>query len=283
MILFLIFVVTAVTLTVLLWAGTLFLQGYIYTEPTAGISWQAPATAAGLAGFLTLWCLLIANSEDASPQNLPYDTLLGFSPVVDKVKAPVPELWVEPAKKLAATRGKEPIKFEYRARDKVYKAADGTGWPRSGVAAVRLKIKNEEMRFELRPPPTGSDYAELVAEGGWVMKVFEDGPTGVPQAFRWGRFLMNLLLNFLHLGLWFAGLWLVLRFTWPHALGLGLVLWLVMMLTILPMLFEQAALLAQRRGKGDAAGTQLFFRLTAGRDAGSFPGRLRGPARLSIE
>jgi hypothetical protein len=49
----------------------------------------------------------------------------------------------------------------------------------------------------------------------------------------------NLLLNFLHLGVWFACLWLLLRFQWGHALGFAVVLWLALTLTILPMLFTK--------------------------------------------
>ena len=43
-------IVTAASVIVLLWIWTFFFQGYIYTAPTPGLFWQAPA--AGL--FLTI-------------------------------------------------------------------------------------------------------------------------------------------------------------------------------------------------------------------------------------
>ena len=58
--------------------------------------------------------------------------------------------------------------------------------------------------------------------------------------------LMTFLLNFLHLGVWFVCLWLLLRFQWSHALGLAIVFCLAMTLVVLPMLFtrtERAAIM----------------------------------------
>jgi hypothetical protein len=51
---------------------------------------------------------------------------------------------------------------------------------------------------------------------------------------------LNLFFNFGHLIVWFLGLWLLLRFQWGHALGFAVVAWLVMTLTILPMLLSYA-------------------------------------------
>ena len=56
---------------------------------------------------------------------------------------------------------------------------------------------------------------------------------------------MTLLLNFgFFLCCWLT-LWLLLRFQWSHALGLGFVLWLVFTLSLLPMLLTRAAEVAQ--------------------------------------
>ena len=50
----------------------------------------------------------------------------------------------------------------------------------------------------------------------------------------------NIFLNLLHLIVWFAALWLILRFQWGHAFGLALALWLVVTFAIMPMLFKRA-------------------------------------------
>ena len=246
--LLLVFVLTGMTLTVLLWVITVFLQGYYYTEPTSGIAWQAPAAGFGLALFLTLWCLLIINSEGASPTNLPYDTAFRFSPTVDmfKDRESAKELW-------AVRKGvKEPI--AYKLKKKVlfiggqplatYEEATTVApkpWNPSGVQAIILKKGGETYRFVPLPPTEGQGYQEYGDESGWVMREYsESGPDGRPYAFRWGRFLGNLFLNFVHLGLWFVAFGLVLRFQWTHALLLAIILWLVTTLAVLPMLLDQA-------------------------------------------
>src|SRR5262249_27007254 len=123
---------------------------------------------------------------------------------------------------------------------------NGTGWPRSPVSAIIIKEKDEELRLEPLPPTEGSPYQEF-AGNGWVMKVVDDGPTGMLLAFRWGRFLFNLFLNFVHFALWFVCLWLLLRFQWSPALGRAVVMWLVMTVAILPMVLDQAGASGQKR------------------------------------
>jgi hypothetical protein len=264
--LLLVFVLTGMTLTVLLWVITVFLQGYYYTEPTSGIAWQAPAAGFGLALFLTLWCLLIVNSDGASPTNLPYDTVFRFSPTVDmfKNRESAKELWAvrkgvkEPVayklKKKVLFIGGDPVSFYEEANIVAPKP-----WNPSGVEAIILKDGNETYRFVPLSRKEGQGYQEFGDESGWVMREYtESGPDGRPSAFRWGRFLGNLFLNFTHLGLWFVAFGLVLRFQWGHALLLAIILWLVMTLAILPMLLDQAGAKAvERRGPASAPKADL--------------------------
>ncbi len=46
--------------------------------------------------------------------------------------------------------------------------------------------------------------------------------------------------------MWFLSLWLLLRFQWPHALGLAVAFWLVM-LFILPMILTKAESVRKER------------------------------------
>ena len=94
--LFFILIVMAASLTLVLWAGTFFFQGYIYTEPSAGIYWQAPAAAALLTFGYTIWCLTIALYPGASPQNIPIDAIHRFNPYDDMSEfqgGPAPKVW----------------------------------------------------------------------------------------------------------------------------------------------------------------------------------------------
>jgi len=70
---------------------------------------------------------------------------------------------------------------------------------------------------------------------------------GQVRVFRWGLFVVNILLNTVHLGLWFVCFWLLLRFQWAHALGLAVVVWLVTTLVALPMLLGKTHELARQR------------------------------------
>ena len=55
-----------------------------------------------------------------------------------------------------------------------------------------------------------------------------------------GLTFINLLLNAVFFGVWFACLWLLLRFQWPHALGLAVPLWATFVLIIVPMLITRS-------------------------------------------
>ena len=87
-------------------------------------------------------------------------------------------------------------------------------------------------------------YSTFADANGWTMT---EATLGQPSAFRYGRFFANLALNGLHLVLWFLCLWLLLRFQWPHALGLAAALWLVTTLTLLWYLLPQAGAAAGAR------------------------------------
>ncbi len=221
----------------------MFLQGYIYTEPSPQLYWQAPAAGGVLTLFLLLWCVLVAKSDGATPSDIPYDTLFHFSPRVDLLKEPAKEIWA--IYKDGAEKPYERDRLNQTAYRYVYKkVSPSKPWRDDGVAAVKLVIDGETLLFK-RAPSDGS-YGQFVSDQGWVMKEYGDGPTGVPTIFRWGRFLMNLILNFGLLAILWLCLWLLLRFQWSHALGLAFVLWLGFTLIVLPILLNSAAEVAQR-------------------------------------
>jgi hypothetical protein len=251
--LLLILLVVGVTLTVLLWGGTVFLQGYYYTEASTDVFWQAPVAGAVLTLFFGLWCLLDYNAEGVGPDNLPYDTIFRFSPDETKYKKPVPHLWA------VRKNEKEPLKYKRRTVDQekydYCVERDGqpdrnSPWRGTGVEAILIEDetqKGQKIRFDLVPTPEGG-YRTFVDPEGWKIVEYPGGPTGEPTKSRTGLFFANLVLNLLHLGVWFGCLWLVLRFQWTHALGLAAVLWLVMTLTVLPMLLMRAGTVARESG-----------------------------------
>jgi hypothetical protein len=242
--LFFLLLLVGAVLTVFLWAGTLFFQGYIYTEPVEQVSWRAPAAAAALTVFFALWCLLDANTRGSSPQDLPYNSIFRFSPREALTPGPVKKLWV------VRKGSKAPEEYQLQkyaqagqTRYEYVQVGSKKAWTSVGVEAILLEEDGEKVAFKPRQGPEGG-YREFVDANGWAMPEYDTGPTGQPTKFRFGLFLANIFLNLLHLGLWFACLWLLLRFQWTHALGLALVLWLVATLVIVEPLLTEAGKLA---------------------------------------
>ena len=252
--LWLLLLIVGIGLMVLLWVGGLFVQGYIYTEPAPQVVWGAPAAGALLALFFTWWCYAVASAGDARPLDIPYDSIFRFSTDVEMVKEPVPELW-------AVKKNNEKVKYKRHRIDQIkYEYKDTSEaqrrWNGSGVVAIELEHDGEKYRFDEGKTTAGA-FPFFVNEKGWQMTVTESrGPTGIPKIFRTGRFLANLFFNFTHLALWFVGLWLLMRFQWAHALGIGFCLWLLFTLAILPMMLGYAAQVAQSR---PAAGIQSIL------------------------
>jgi hypothetical protein len=249
--LYLILLLTALALMLFLYVGALFLQGYYYTQPSETIFWGAPAAGLALGLFFWVWCLLIVNSPGANPEDIPYDTIARFSPRVDVLKEPTKELIAvkKDGTKVVYKRHRVPVPPMNLARTE-YRTDQETPqpWRGSGVEKIIFDVDGEKVEFR-RAEQSADDkykYREFVSDHGWVIKEMDDGPTGLPQAYRWSRFFMNIFLNVLHLVLWFLGLWLLLRFQWSHALGLAVCLWLVVTLVLLPMLLNYAATVASR-------------------------------------
>jgi hypothetical protein len=248
--LLLILLVAVVGLIAFFWAGTFFFQGYIYTEPTSGLAWQAPAAGAAVGAFVAVWCLCVASSSDASPTDIPYDTLFRFSPKVSMFLRPAPKLTaIKQDGKRIEYVCKRLDQTRYRYVDTAYEPRP---WNSTKVKAIELDYQGQKVVFNMRPVTDAGMYREFVSDDGWVMLDYDDssqtaGPTGMPSQFRTGRFILNLFFNFGLLVVVFLSLWLLLRYQWPHALGLAFVIWLVCVLTVLPMLLSYAAGVAAQR------------------------------------
>src|SRR3954469_21078736 len=102
-------------------AGTLVIQGYLYSEPVGGLAWRAPAVGAVASLFFGAWCAL----EWRSPGK--YDTLWNFS---TRDVRTVDQFWSE------RTNGpnKEEVLYRRQTADRGtirYVDPDGRPWRRS--------------------------------------------------------------------------------------------------------------------------------------------------------
>jgi hypothetical protein len=238
--LILIVLLIAFVLAVLLAGWTLWFQGYIYTEPTTGILWRAPAAGGALLLLLTLWVAL----DYRAPGR--YRTLFDFDAPWESKQYPQMEVYTGKTKETFRL-GKDSQGVA------VYRNANPNARPQLPSRPDRIVVKEDDKETVYEPerdargkfaprPNVGLRYNE---QGG--SRYMVEGHLGRVETFYTSRLLLNLLLNGLHFAVWFAVLWLLLRFAWPMALVQAGVFWLVMTLFVLPPLLTQAETVARQR------------------------------------
>ncbi len=216
-----ILLLTFLVLAALLWGGTRLIQAMLYETVQPDLYWRAPAAAAAVTAYLALWALLnyvAAEPGQAPLTELPFDTLFNFT--TEKVDPPLNEFWaVRPGGKVRYSKRAVPgsPRVEYRNdADKIWLADR-----EADVQALVVKDGDRDVTFKADPA-----HKRYVEEGG--RRYLDDDSFGRITTPRRGGSWARVLLNVLHLGVWFAVLWLLLGFQWPHALGLAAALWLVM-------------------------------------------------------
>jgi hypothetical protein len=251
--LWLTFLLIFVGLTVLFWWGTLFLQNYLYNEPVSEMFWRAPVAALVLTLFLGFWVRL----DYRSPGH--YNALFEFSTPLEEER--FKQFW-------SVKNGKEILFKQAKNRQGriVYRDAAQKEWSRSDtegiVKAIIVEENGEKVRFEAQLTPDGKFKPGPVqyVEGGGRSRVMSEDDIGHLSRPRRGLLFLNLLLNGLHLGVWFLCLWLLLRFQWSHALGLAFVFWLALTF-FLPTLFNKAEDTARQRAAPTIAVSQVEARM----------------------
>jgi hypothetical protein len=230
--LFLIFLVLFLSVSVLLWASTRFLQGLFYSEPADHLEWRAPAAAGVITVFLMIWCFLDYASLTGRTLVLPYDTIFRFAPTEVVY---VDHLW-------SVKHGEEVL---YNRRGDSFLDARGDVWRRADTQSIVEAIVIEDSggkKSRFKPELTrdgkfssSQSFPPYFEEGGRrSMEVL-----GRVSVFHRGLFIANILLNALHVALWFGCFWYLLHYQWPHALGLALAVWAAMSFAVLPPLLGE--------------------------------------------
>lgn len=249
----LLFALAWAVLVVLFWAGSLWLQDLLYSEPAGQLYWRAPVAATALTAFLGFWGFLNYRAFDLSRSEPPYDALFFFGPSDHHV---YPEF-------RAKRNGKEVV---YRLKNGEYVEVQPPyrKWDPTKEVIVRDEKDGPDVVFRAELDEKGNFRRERrrVRGLGWLMgsgseqplkytddqgRVMTEVDIGRVRVFHWGLFLANLALNLAHLVLWFLCLWLVLQFQWPHALGIAFIFWGVMTVVIVHMLMTRVEDVARRR------------------------------------
>jgi hypothetical protein len=246
----LILLIVGIVLAVSLFVGGLFVQGYVYTEPSPALRWGAPLAALALFIFYSAWCLAVAFTAPSDDESS-YHILWQFSPTAYQFP-PLKEVWAvrkgdkkEPyvLKKVVVFRGQS--RYEYRS------ALNERPWNNSDVQAIIVRPPDGTPDIKYTPVaeadrPRGA-YRQFVSKDGWVITESETGPSPRPEKTYYTRLFLFLFLHMFHLGLWFACLWLLLRFQWAHALSGAVVLTITAALIMLPMLVGYAVDVSRAR------------------------------------
>jgi hypothetical protein len=221
-----------VGLSLLLAAWTLFFQGYIYSEPVSAIYWRAPAAGTALTVFVILWMMLDYRSVQDRGDEGRYQPLHSFS---YRESERYEHLWII----------RDGIKEHYEWRGNQYVNKSNRRLPeRPRKIIASHKADGDEHDFEPKLDAKGNFQIEADQKLRYYEKdnpsrYMEEGYPGLISITHFGWLVMNLLLNFGFLAVWFVSLWLLLRFQWSHALGLAVVFWLVMLLFIMPMILKK--------------------------------------------
>jgi hypothetical protein len=257
--------ITLVLITLVLFAlflgGGLMAQGYLYQEPANQLPLRALAGAVLASLFIIMWVMI----DRGAPRK--YDTFFQFSPYTTREFSEFEAVrWISPdGSKLklddSGKRVETTAKFKKGAgtpADKFVEETSGevfllnsTG--KSGesymTAAIRVKLEpdGEPIRFDAQTKNDRGatvNYAapreglRFVEQGGGERYIQADqlGVVYVPST--WGV-ILALLINLLHVVVWFIVFWPILQFTRGHAFVLTIVFSLVTMLALMPLLFER--------------------------------------------
>jgi len=230
-------------LAAVLWGVTMFGQGFLYEEPPSEVYWRAPAAAGVVTAVLALWCLLNRAFSEPGQREVPLQGLFNFT--TETISDPVRQLTADGGSGPAVVYKRFPLssippRHEYR---------DGNVlWNSSRVRDTKVVTVQEgdrEVRFIKEDGKEGGKEAgsgRFVEEGGSRV-LTQDGRITTPRR---GRVFLSVLLNVLLFVAWFAAVWLLLRFHWPHALLLAAVLWLITTLG-LSSLFDKVPVPAPAR------------------------------------
>jgi hypothetical protein len=235
-------------LSLLMAAGTLFLQGYFNETPPdlKELLWRAPAAAGGVAVFALVWAILAYNAFDN------YAPLTDFS--ATEVSQPFPKLTVvEQGKKTQyrLTKGE-------RGRP-IYRDSAGRPLPTRPFEEIIVKEDDHDTVFK----PERDAKGKLKRERGRGLRYVDDkgrfmeggegeGYMGYLSVSHPGRTFVYVVLNLVHGAVWVACLWLLLRFSLGQALLLAVCCWLAMTLLVLPPIL----ILARDRARAAAQPSQ---------------------------
>jgi hypothetical protein len=235
-----------ITLLVLFWAGTAWLQGYIYSEPSSQLFWRAPVAAAIITLWLGFWSSREYRAFNEDHVKGRYGAPYEFTATETRSFT---EFWVKDGEQTIryhrqrVPQGSRPARPEF-----ISDLAPHRPWP--GSDAVILKEDDRDVTYTMVVDPKG----KVKESGGFFSpatkantykndrgKIITEDMIRLGQidSTHWGSLGLYFLLNVIFIALWFVALWPLLQFQWTHALGLAVVFFITAMIFVVPPLMER--------------------------------------------
>lgn len=203
-------------LAVALWGLSRFAHSALYTEVPASLLWRAPVAATAIFVLTLVVPLVIRGAGVKWPMT--FNQFLLYSsekePVIFK------EFHAE-------DRGRKTVYTRRKAASGIleYVSDDGKPLPRNTEAMIGIPEKGGEPH-QFRASKEGiylkkdrQGNVSYVDQHGNVMTSDSIGKLTLPSS---GSFFASFFVALLNIGVWFAALWLLLLFQWPHALGFSI-------------------------------------------------------------
>lgn len=229
-------------LTLLMAAGTLFLQGYFNETPPEmkDLLWRAPAASGVVTVFLALWVSLVVGDPDR------------YAPITEYSSE---ETTDAPTQIKAVVNGNTiTYKFIKEPRGPGYYRSNEYGRMPARPEAIILTEDGKEIRFEPRKDEKSPRFLRYYDdEGRWT----EEGSIGQLTTSRGDQTFVYYLLLLLHVGVWFAAAWPLLRYSVWQSVTIALVSWATMLFFLMPPIWRAARAYSIQRDKEERQQTEL--------------------------
>jgi hypothetical protein len=217
---------------------SLFLQAYLYNAPVEKIYLRALVGAVAVAIYLTGWTYINTRAD----RDNKYGAIHEFKPTgttdITKFEA-IRRNRSKVETTLAYTKAVGEKEFLGDVDKKPFRV--NTSDYITVAFLVKEEGKSEPTRFDAVLDGELMYDAKLekktFQEKGGPRLIEEDG-IGTIIAPSGGVIFVAILLNVLQLVVWFLVFWFVMKFTWPHALGLATVLAVAITLVAMPLIFS---------------------------------------------
>jgi hypothetical protein len=236
------------------WGISLFLQRYLYNEPADKLPLRAAVAGLLLGCFVTFWVYVNTRADGENK----YGVIHQFSP--NDVSAPLAKFQAE-RKKLDLNQkpvGDETVTFERQQTDKgmrylpTFPKPAGEAKPFAvtapGYYTAALLVEKDGQPLRYEAAMNGNQYTgpkyTFTEPGGRTIELSRglDADPAEPLTVvspSGGAVFLAIVLNVLHLVVWFACFWPLLKFNVGHAVALAFPFFAGMTILVMPLLFEQ--------------------------------------------